>query len=74
MPAHDNAGEELEGHVIRSDEIDRYFYDGKDFINDQLIESLLARAAQPGHRGRPRDHREGASNRDAPARKRPPPS
>lgn len=34
--------------VIKRDEIERYFYDGGDFINDQLIESLLARAARPG--------------------------
>ncbi|HVO40652.1 MAG TPA: [FeFe] hydrogenase H-cluster radical SAM maturase HydG [Spirochaetia bacterium] len=33
--------------VIRREEIERYFYDGGDFIDDQLIESLLASCADP---------------------------
>ena len=33
--------------VIKRDEIDRYLNDGRDFINDTLIESLLVRGANP---------------------------
>jgi 2-iminoacetate synthase len=33
--------------VIRRDEIRKYFYDGKDFIDDPLIERLLAGGARP---------------------------
>lgn len=33
--------------VIRQDEIDRYLVDGKDYVDDALIESLLADQAEP---------------------------
>jgi 2-iminoacetate synthase len=33
--------------VIRPDEIERYRHDGKDFIDDELIEDLLARGKNP---------------------------
>ncbi len=33
--------------VIKRDEIERYYYDGKDFIDDELIERLLARESRP---------------------------
>jgi 2-iminoacetate synthase len=36
--------------VIRRDEIDRYLHEGRDFISDSLIETLLARGRDPDPR------------------------
>jgi 2-iminoacetate synthase len=33
--------------VIRREEIDKYFHEGRDFINDALIETLLVRGRNP---------------------------
>jgi 2-iminoacetate synthase len=44
MPTTTTREKSWKDSVIIRDEVDRYHYDGKDFIDDALIESLLARA------------------------------
>ena len=45
---HENAAiVEWASNVIKQDEIDRYLVDGKDFVDDALIERLLADQTEP---------------------------
>ena len=47
MPVESCARVSWKDTVIRQDEIDRYLIDGRDFIDDRLIESLIERSENP---------------------------